>query len=135
MVLLSVLSNIQSSLAPFSKVEILALRKIIANNALLIVQRISVRTKHNRLSLSVVGDQLEIYDDRYLDKNSRNLFQVIWELFPDEILERLLEGITVKSDNDRLLEVKFDVMTFQLLKHCLVTNCTAILYSSIDLDE
>ncbi|CAB3992266.1 Hypothetical predicted protein [Paramuricea clavata] len=49
MVLLSVLSNIQSSLGPFSK--------------------------------------------------------VIWELFPDEILERLLGGIEVKTDNDRLMEM------------------------------
>jgi hypothetical protein len=57
---------------------------------------------------------------------SRNLFQVIWELFPDEILERLLEGVRVKTDNDRLMEVRFNTM-FQLPGGRLVTNCQAFL--------
>jgi hypothetical protein len=54
-------------------------------------------------------------------ERSRNLFQVIWELFPDEILERLLEGVRVKTDNDRLMEVRFNAM-FQVPGGRLVTN-------------
>ena len=44
-----------------------------------------------------------------------NTFQVVWELFPDEILKKLLEGIKVKTDNDRLMEVKFHTILLQHL--------------------
>lgn len=46
-----------------------------------------------------------MYQLAQISKYLLYLFKVISELFPDDALNNLLNGVNIKTDNDRLMEV------------------------------
>lgn len=46
-----------------------------------------------------------MYQLAQISKYFLYLFKVISELFPDDALNNLLNGVNIKTDNDRLMEV------------------------------
>lgn len=59
-----------------------------------------------------------------------NRLQVIPELFPAELLSKLLEGIEIKTDNDRLHEVRVNTI-ISIANRCLILILTLMSYVGV----